>query len=94
MTLERSLSVRPLQNTNACILLQGGCVGKLREYLPSLKVILINTQNGDGEETRLAKCLFSTHDPQKLPIRKKAAVSGRWCSLASQPRLRGELSAN
>lgn len=63
MTLERNLSVRRLQNTNACILLQGG-TDKVKEYLPSLKVILINTQGRAGEETRLAKCLLSTHDPQ------------------------------
>lgn len=63
MTLERNLSVRRLQNTNAWILLQGG-TDKGKEYLPSLKVILINTQGRAGEETRLAKCLLSTHDPQ------------------------------
>lgn len=82
-----------------CILLQSGYIDKVREYLLSLSVVLINAHNGAGEEAPLAKCLFCKHDPQKLYIHKKPAwcalvISDRWCLLASQPRLLSKLQAD
>lgn len=71
-------------------------VDKVQEYLPSPKGVLINIQNGLGREH---SCLFWRHDLPKLHVHKRAAwcalmISDSGSSLASQPRLLGELWAN